>query len=182
MQIRFVILSLRLSPALCCRCCRGAAVLDDSNPGDPHCLPADDQPDLAKPGQTHKHETGPRPPITAAIFPSVRMTFTCIKNHKTPCETDQENRSEARQTEEPTSRQMEGQQTGRRSHSNTQAQEKLHMTVHISPPHSSWHCFISSGLWRTQLSEAYRPRRTDSQNLTPHTHSGYVWPGVAWKP
>lgn len=83
-------LSLYVSSALLCS---GAAAFGDSDPGDPRCSPADDPPELAKPGQTQTHQQETRPLLCrcdlSLCLLSVRMTFTCIKNHKTPCETDQ---------------------------------------------------------------------------------------------
>lgn len=107
----------------------------------------------------HRHTNRTRRP------PSSPVTFTLITNHKTPRETNQISWREAsrpirRLTKKSTSRLTRRQQTGRCS--NHCDPGKLDAMVHISPPHSSWHCFISAGLWRTQLSEADGPGYTDS--------------------
>lgn len=116
MQIRFVKHYLCIS-ALSCRCCSG----DVSIRGDPHCLPADDQQELVKLGQTqtHKHKTlSPPPPSSPAAtfsFANPQSTWLSQDGERNWCR-----KPGGRATDQSTSGQMGRQQTGRRSHTETQ--------------------------------------------------------------
>lgn len=92
------------------------------------CLPAARE--AIRQTQTHKQKTLAPPFLssTAATFPSANSPSTwlslALRNHETSCETDQED--------------WRGNKRGRH-----RDPEKLDTAVHISAPHSSWHCFVS---------------------------------------